>query len=220
MGEKTCAVLAVLGDYYHDPAVLIEALEHLPGRSRYRMLFHTVPRGFPRQATEGAQILLLARMGRLEPEKSGELWLSGSDEQFISDFVKQGGGLLALHAALASYPAGGPLHTLLRGRFVHHPPLHPAVRYTVRQPGGEITREVEGFTVEDEQYFVELETGATETLLLSRTPEHGRSPAGWAHRFGAGRVCVLAPGHSTPALLHPAMQRLLGNALAWCLPAP
>jgi type 1 glutamine amidotransferase len=219
MGDKICAVLALLGDHYHDPVILMEALEHLPERDRFEILPHTKPEGFPRQAAERAQILLLARIGRLGPGEPAELWLDESEEQFICDFVDRGGGLLALHGALASYPAGGPLHRLLRGRFVHHPPLHPAVHYTVREPAGEITRRVESFTVEDEQYFVELQTSATNILMVSRTPEHGQSPAGWAHRFGRGRVCVLAPGHTASALLHPMMQRLLGNALAWCLPA-
>jgi type 1 glutamine amidotransferase len=210
-------VYAILGDYYHDPEIAVGALDRLPERERFEFVIHRKPKGFPRDDVEKSDILILARMGRLKPEKSEELWLSESDERFIFDFVDQGGSLLALHAALASYPTNGPLHSLLHGRFLYHPPLHPAVHYVVSRQARDIGRMVESFTVEDEQYFVELEPGITEILLMSRTREHGKSPAGWAHVSGAGRVCVLVPGHTESAMRHPMMQRLLKNALDWCV---
>jgi type 1 glutamine amidotransferase len=214
MSNKVCAIV---GDYYHDPEITVGALDRLPERERFDFVVHRERKRFPREVIENSDILLLARMGRLRPEKSGELWLSESDERFILDFVDRGGSLLALHAGAASYPPAGPLHSLLRGRFLHHPPLHPAVHYVVFQEAREITVGVESFTVEDEQYFVEVEAGVTEILLMSQTREHGESPAGWAHESGAGRVCVLVPGHTETAMIHPMMQRLLQNALDWCL---
>jgi len=215
MASKVCAIV---GDYYHDPEITVRALDRLPERERFEFVIHRGRKRFPREEViEKSDILLLARMGRLRPEKSEELWLSDSDERFIFDFIEQGGSLLALHAALASYPSDGPLHSLLRGRFLYHPPLHPAVHYVIPQQARKITRRVESFTVEDEQYFVDLESGTTGIQLMSQTREHGESPAGWAHEFGTGRVCVLVPGHTEIAMLHPMMQRLLQNALDWCL---
>lgn len=216
-GQMANKVCAIVGDYYHDPEITVRALDRLPERERFEFAIHGERKGLPREAIEKSDILLLARMGRLRPGKSEEFWLSESDERFVFDFVEQGGGLLALHAAIASYPPDGPLHSLLHGRFLYHPPLHPAVQYAIAQPAGEITLGVDSFTVEDEQYFVELEAGVTEILLMSQTREHGESPAGWAHESGAGRVCVLVPGHTEVAMLHPMMQKLLQNALDWCL---
>lgn len=212
--KKICAII---GDFYHNSEILGKALDHLPNRKHYELFLHSEQEGFPRQAVERADILILSRMDRLKPEESDELWLSELDERFIFNFVEQGRSLLALHAGLASCSPNKPLHLLLRGRFLYHPPLHPAVQYIVHGPPRKVTSGVDNFTVEDEQYFIELEAGNTNVLLLSRTPEHGESPAGWAHGLGAGRVCVLVPGHTETALLHPMMQRLLQNALAWCL---
>jgi type 1 glutamine amidotransferase len=216
-GQMANKVCAIVGDYYHDPETTVRALDRLPERERYEFVIHRERERFPKEAIEKSDILLLARMGRLKPEKSEEFWISESDERFIFDFVGQGGGLLALHAALASYPPDGPLHALLHGRFLYHPPLHPAVHYVISQKAREITMGADSFTVEDEQYFVELEAGGTEIQLMSQTREHGESPAGWTHECGAGRVCVLLPGHTETAMLHPMMQRLLQNALDWCL---
>jgi type 1 glutamine amidotransferase len=216
-GQMSNKVCAIVGDHYHDPEITVRALDRLPKRKRFDFVIHRERRRFPREAIENSAILLLARMGRLRPGKSEEFWLSESDERFILDFIEQGGSLLALHAGAASYPPEGPLHALLHGRFLYHPPLHPAVRYVVPRQDRTITRRVESFTVEDEQYFVELDAGVTEILLVSQTREHGESPAGWAHESGEGRVCVLLPGHTEAAMLHPMMQRLLQNALDWCL---
>jgi len=209
-------VCAIIGDFYHNPETLAKALENLPDRNHYELVLHSVGEGFPRRALEQADLLVLARMGRSRPEASDELWCSEHDERLIFDFVERGGGLIALHAALASYPPNGPLRMLLRGRFLYHPPLHPAVQYVLLEPKREVTCGVEGFTVEDEQYFVEVEAKITSVFLRSSTPEHGDSPAGWAHQSGHGRACVLVPGHTEAALFHPMMQRLLQNAFAWC----
>ncbi len=217
MSAPVKKVFAVIGDFYHSAEIMRKALEPLAGHIPCELRFHSEPQGLSRQALESADAFILARMGRLKPEESEELWLSQGDEQLIFDFVERGGSLLALHAALASYPPQGPLHRLLRGRFRHHPPLHPGVRYLILEPAQPVTRGVQDFTVADEQYFVDVDRDNTTMLLLGRTPEHGESPAGWAHELGTGRICVLVPGHAEEALLHAAMQRLLGNALSWCL---
>jgi hypothetical protein len=113
MAEKICTIV---GDYFHDPEITVKALDCLPDRKRYELFVYRESEGFPAQAVERSDILLLSRMGRLGPEDSEKLWLSESDEQFIFDFVEQGGGLIAVHSALASYPPDGPLHALLLDR--------------------------------------------------------------------------------------------------------
>ena len=133
--KKICAII---GDFYHNPETLAKAIKNLPDRKRWELFLHK-EEGFPRRALERMDLLILARMGRLRPEESDDRWCSESDERFIFDFVEQGGSLLALHAALASYTPNGPLHMLMRGHFLHHPPLHPAVQYLVLEANGEGT---------------------------------------------------------------------------------
>jgi uncharacterized protein len=52
-------------------------------------------------------------------------------------------------------------------------------------------------------------------VFLTTTSEHGSQPGGWLRTQGAGRVCVLTPGHNLPVWQHPSFQALLGNALDW-----
>ena len=53
-------------------------------------------------------------------------------------------------------------------------------------------------------------------VFLTTKSEYGSQPAGWTRTEGAGRVCVLTPGHSLEVWKHPSYQALLQNALRWC----
>ena len=53
-------------------------------------------------------------------------------------------------------------------------------------------------------------------VFLTAASQHGIQPAGWTRYHGAGRVCVLTPGHNLDVWLHESYQVLLKNAVNWC----
>ena len=61
-------------------------------------------------------------------------------------------------------------------------------------------------------------------MLRNRSDDGKVAAAGWVREPGRGRLCYLANGHTREALLHPMYQKLLRNAVRWCLrlkdPAP
>ena len=77
-----------------------------------------------------------------------------------------------------------------------------------------MTDGVEIFTVHDEHYFMSPLSADAEVFLQSQSA-HGLQPAGWTRSEGAGRVCVLTPGHNLEVWLHPEFQKLLLNACRW-----
>lgn len=138
-------------------------------------------------------------------------WLAGATERALCDFVSAGGGLVAVHSGIASYKDWPAMRALLGGVFVHHPPPCPVI--VSPQVGAPLCAGVpEPFAVHDEHYQVELDDPAMEIFLQTRS-EHGAQPAGWRRREGEGTVVVLTPGHFAEVWLHPAMQRLIANAL-------
>jgi hypothetical protein len=80
-----------------------------------------------------------------------------------------------------------------------------------------MTANVEAFTVADEQHTPVPDLGKVRLLLRSRSDAGKTAAAGWAYEPGRGRLCHLAPGHAREALLHPMYQRLMRNAVNWCL---
>jgi type 1 glutamine amidotransferase len=59
-------------------------------------------------------------------------------------------------------------------------------------------------------------TGEPVDCFLQTTSDHGSQPGGWTRSEGAGRVCVLTPGHNVEVWLNPGFQALLRNGLQWC----
>jgi type 1 glutamine amidotransferase len=75
------------------------------------------------------------------------------------------------------------------------------------------------FTIHDEHYEMIMDDRAVDVFLHTRSA-HGVQPAGWTRREGAGKVCVLTPGHFPEVWLHDGMQQLLTNALRWAAAGP
>ena len=72
------------------------------------------------------------------------------------------------------------------------------------------------FTVIDEHYHMQVD-GENSYVFLTSQSDHGLQPAGWTRNECAGRVCVLTPGHNVDVWLHPDYQRLISNAMEWCV---
>lgn len=140
-------------------------------------------------------------------------WLAGSSEGVLGDFVRAGGGLVAVHSGTAGWKDWPAVRALLGGVFDRHPPPCPVnVEPRVGHP---LTAGVSvPFTIHDEHYQMIMDDSAVDVFLHTRSA-HGLQPAGWTRREGAGSVCVLTPGHFAEVWLQPDYQRLLANALLW-----
>jgi hypothetical protein len=165
------------------------------------------------------QLLVILRDGLQRPSresKSHYVWMTAEQQQQVADFVANGGAVLNLHNSLGLYPAHGPYLKLMGGRYTGHGPLE-RFRVEVVDRRHPITRGVDAFSVIDEQHAPDYDKDKVHLLLQARSDEGKITAAGWAYEPGRGRLCHLAPGHTREALLHPMYQRLLGNAVNWCL---
>lgn len=78
------------------------------------------------------------------------------------------------------------------------------------------------FIVTDEQHYMKYEGDPKNVFLRSVNEDNldfnklGPScEAGWAHPFGKGRVCYLAPGHMLTVLWNAEYVKMQKNALKW-----
>lgn len=141
-------------------------------------------------------------------------WMTDAVQGAFTEYVRKGGGLLAIHSGTAEYRETLELRRLLGGVFVHHPKQCPVT--VVPQADHPLTTGATSFTLTDEHYFMEMGEEPVETFLTSQS-EHGEQPAGWTRTEGNGRVCVLTPGHNVEIWLEPAYQTLILNAMRWTL---
>ena len=151
----------------------------------------------------------------------------------LDTFVNEGGGLIAVHSAAASFKEQPGYSAILGGRFLHHGPIG---RYSIRQTrsagdfaGGGATPEaaahtlapslpaIEPFTVRDELYIHEYDPDNFVHFVTDT--EDGPEPVAWSRLHGKGRVFYLAPGHRTETLRHPAIRNILRHGIRWALGA-
>lgn len=140
-------------------------------------------------------------------------WLTEAVQAAFQEYVRGGNGLLVIHSGAAEVQPLPVLRGLLGGAFNHHPPQCPV---TVEpQADHFLTAGITPFTVFDEHYIMDLDDVGAQVFLTTRS-EHGPQPGGWRRSEGAGRVCVLTPGHNLDVWLHPSYQAVIRNALHWC----
>ncbi len=140
-------------------------------------------------------------------------WMTPKVEQAFMDYVLGGGGLLAIHSGTAGYAETPVLRGLLGGVFNHHPEQCPVM--VLPKAGQTLAKGCEAFTTKDEHYFMDMDDTDVH-VFLTTSSDHGAQPGGWTRQEGAGRVCVLTPGHNLDVWLQPSFQTLLVNAIRWC----
>lgn len=128
----------------------------------------------------------------------------------LQNYVRQGGGILAIHAATASFKETLPYFEILGGRFIGHGPVE---RFNVEKLKDGIFDGIDTFAVTDELYIHELNPN----IDVHFTAKHqGKDiPVVWTYRYGEGKICYAVPGHTTESMRNPTYQELLKRGLLW-----
>ena len=147
----------------------------------------------------------------------------------LEEYVFDGGGLLALHSAAASFKNNATYGELLGGVFTGHGPVET---FTV-EPGGTAATAGTGgtggtwpfgqrFSVRDELYELKVTTDVTVHLQAVRDrgsdkqPQDGKNlPVCWTRHFSRGRVAYLSLGHTAEALAAPEVARIIDHLFRW-----
>jgi type 1 glutamine amidotransferase len=128
----------------------------------------------------------------------------------LEGFVKNGGGILAIHAATASFKEKLPYFKILGGRFIGHGKVEP---FEVTKVSDDIFSDIENFIVKDELYIHELEP---DIEVHFTTKHEGKNiPVVWTYQYGKGKVCYAVPGHTTGTMQNKTYQQLLQRGLIW-----
>ncbi|OUM97175.1 MAG: hypothetical protein A9Z00_01710 [Thermobacillus sp. ZCTH02-B1] len=203
-------VVALVGDYWHAEDMIREALDKAAEAAGGIALAYVEHGELKDRLSEGPDAVVLFKQNPLNaPDEPFVPWMTPEIEEAIVRYVEGGGRWLAWHTGTAGYDRDGAYVKMLRGRFLHHPPMGE-VTYVRASDGAEV------MTLYDEHYFVEVDEAGTNVFLRSRSAA-GESMAGWEHACGRGRVCCLTPAHAREALLDPRFQALLAERLRWLL---
>jgi len=212
-------IAALIGDFYHPPEAMEETLRHVAGQIGFDLQAFTDPAEAPWSGLGDFRGLIVARDNRIASAEGNRVWAAPKLESAISEFTAAGGALVALHSGLASYEAGGDYFRTVRGGFLFHPREHLRCQVRALSAGHPVLSGFEQFDLDDEMYFVRVDSARTTRLLEVAHVDYGTSCAAWAHEAGRGRVFCFTPGHTTTVLNDPGYRRFLENGLRWALRA-
>ena len=201
--------LVLCDDTWHPAATVRRGLGVLDGDFDFEFLADGA--AWSAQRMEEFPLTVLAK-ANITSAKSAQPWLTEQTQSAFPDYVRRGNGLAVIHAGSSRYEKLPAMNALIGGAFVSHPDQCDVTIQPVQ--GHSLADDVVPFTVHDEHYFMAMNVAASDVFLESRSA-HGVQPAGWTRTEGAGRVCVLTPGHNLEVWLHPEFQKLLSNALRW-----
>jgi len=209
-------VLIVLGGLWHDFDGFASAMQSL-----------LKPRGFQVEATtydldsllhlEENHYDLVLSYTSFSPHREG--FNDNSPERLtnvqidgLTDWIRNGGALLAVHSATVIGKSDTALGELMGGVFISHP---PAFAFTVYPVFGQhpITMGIEAFTVHDELYM-ETHTSTVQVHMVA-IDQGVAYPMAWSKTEGQGRVAHIAPGHSCEVWDLEPYQRLLMQTIDW-----
>lgn len=126
-------------------------------------------------------------------------------------FVKQGGGVLGVHTATASFKQQRHYFEILGGRFIGHGPVK--VFELIPLAESTVFLDIPAFSIKDELYLHEFQPGFTPHFV---TIHKGQEvPVVWTYRYGEGRVCIATPGHLSRTFKNKDYHKILQQGLLW-----
>jgi type 1 glutamine amidotransferase len=211
--------LVLCADLPHEPGYILRYLPRIFAATGVTAHFTVDVRALSAENLAKVDLLVMLRDGVQRPktgENSEYMWMTQEQQDAIVRYVHEGGAFLNLHNSMGLYPPSGGYLELVGGRYIGHGPLE-RFRVEVVDRDHPITRGVGDFSVADEQHTPPYDKDKVHLLLENRSDDGTVAAAGWVYEPGKGRLCHLANGHTREALLHPMYERLLTNAVAWCL---
>lgn len=203
-------VLVCCDDTYHPAATVRAGLAPLVSAGGFEFHWIEDATGWEPARLRDYPVVLLSKSNVCSATNPTP-WLAGPTAEVLGEYVRAGGGLVAVHSGTASYKEWPAVRAVLGGVFVSHPP--PCAVEVDPIGGHPLCAGVDrAFTVHDEHYQMVVDDRGADVFLRTRSV-HGVQPAGWVRREGQGLVVVLTPGHFAEVWLHPSMQQLLTNAL-------
>jgi type 1 glutamine amidotransferase len=153
--------------------------------------------------------------------------LSPEQEKALQTFVEQGGGIVAIHGASASFNRSDVWFNMIGARFAGHAPGTYTLPISITDPDHPITKGIREFEIVDEEYTHRFPEGVKRHVIASfkqRPPntseKNNNNDAVWTIDVGKGRVVYNALGHGPEAWQNPMWQKLTVQSILWAAGKP
>ena len=133
------------------------------------------------------------------------------DLEALIHYVDEGGGILAIHSASASFKQEPAYHQLLGGRFIEHGRIQP---YQI-EAAIEHVANSSPLILNDELYLHEY--SEDNSIWLQTSLEGTIEPIAWTKQQGKGKVAYFAPGHRASIFQNDTVKIIIHQLIQWSL---
>ena len=158
-----------------------------------------------------------------DPKDPSSEWLVGSRRDALQDFVRGGGGVLAVHAAADSHYHWPWYGRLVGGRFARHPDGTRRGRVELARPSHPANRGLAASVERTDEWYYFDDFDPRSRILATIDPasigeaDVNPNPVAWTRTVDGGPVFYTAMGHTRESFSEPWFLSHLGNGLDWVL---
>jgi type 1 glutamine amidotransferase len=225
--KKKAHVLIYSGStgYRHEsiPAA-VEALKAMGAKAGYIVDATEDPEVFTAEKLKQYQALVLVSTST-DPKKPESEWFVGARRDALQGFLKDGKGVVGIHAAADSHYNWPWYGQMIGGYFERHPKGTPKGTVTVVDAKHPATAKLPKTLERNDEWYYYKDFNPTMRVLITIDPasigdgeaDVNPNPLVWCHEFGGGRVFYSALGHTPESYSEPYMVNLLTGALAYAV---
>ena len=211
--------------FRHDsiPAA-VEALKAIGTKAGYTVDATEDPEVFSAEKLKQYQALVLVSTST-DPKKPESEWFTGAKRDALQGFLKDGKGVVGLHAAADSHYNWGWYGQMIGGYFERHPKGTPKGTVTVIDAKNPATAKLPKTLERNDEWYYYKDFDPTVRVLITVDPasigdgeaDVNPNPLVWCHAFGGGRVFYSGLGHTSESYSEPYLVNLLSGALVYAV---
>jgi uncharacterized protein len=211
--------------FRHDsiPAA-VTALKSLGAKAGYVIDATEDPEVFTAEKLKNYQAIVFVS-STTDPKKPESEWFVGARREALKGFLKDGKGVVGLHAAGDSHYHWGWYGQMIGGYFERHPKGTPKAVVTVVDPKHPATAKLPRTLERVDEWYYYKDFDPTVHVLITVDPatigdgeaDVNPNPLVWYHDFGGGRVFYSGLGHTAENYTEPYVITLLTGALEYAV---
>lgn len=226
--KKKIKVVALMGDYWHNPVGLEADIRLIFSKADMRIIFAQASRFLTPEVLKDADLLITERWGGpdsqgwtteglVESRNAGDDYMTSEQEEAIAyNIEKRGMGWLACHCSFWNMPP--KINAMLGVEPILHQEVQPVLIRDLDQEHP-ITKGLSGFLVNLDEQFAAIMKSKTHKIIFYTTAVNDKREAigGWCFDQGNGRVVALLPGHTQWPWRHPTYQEIVWRSAFWAM---
>jgi type 1 glutamine amidotransferase len=161
-----------------------------------------------------------------DPKNPASEWFVGNRRLALQQFVRRGGGIVAIHAAADSHYSWPWYGKLIGARFARHPEGTPTGIVTVIDRSHRAVRGLALTVRRTDEWYYFRDYDPKSRLLVTVDPASigeknvNPNPMSWAREVDDARVFYTAMGHTKESYSDPWFLRHVADGLDWVLRRP